>query len=83
MKFVFCSKQGNFEAWVQDLLHIRPNARVIWDPYFGQMALESFTRWGALGQVNIPYSGVYQWILTIYQRGKMPKGGASSLISLA
>ncbi|KAL2899549.1 hypothetical protein RDABS01_024631 [Bienertia sinuspersici] len=32
-----------------------------WDPHFGQPAVEAFTRGGALGPVNIAYSGVYQW----------------------
>ncbi|KAL8493943.1 hypothetical protein ACS0TY_024928 [Phlomoides rotata] len=49
--------QGNFESWVQDPLHIRPIAHAIWDPYFGQPAVEAFTRGGALGPVNIAYSG--------------------------
>ncbi|KAK6771501.1 hypothetical protein RDI58_031258 [Solanum bulbocastanum] len=53
--------QGNFESWVQDPLHVRPIAHAIWDPHFGQPAVEAFTRGGALGPVNIAYSGVYQW----------------------
>ncbi|KAF4404590.1 hypothetical protein G4B88_005976 [Cannabis sativa] len=57
--------QGNFEAWVQDPLHVRPIAHAIWDPHFGQPAVEAFTRGGALGPVNIAYSGVYQWWYTI------------------
>ena len=32
-----------------------------WDPHFGQPAVEAFTRGGALGPVNIAYSGVYQY----------------------
>ncbi|PHT54964.1 Photosystem I chlorophyll a apoprotein A2 [Capsicum baccatum] len=55
--------QGNFESWVQDPLHVRPIAHAIWDPHFGQPAVEAFTRGGALGPVNIAYSGVYQWWL--------------------
>ncbi|GJU11370.1 photosystem I P700 apoprotein A1 [Tanacetum coccineum] len=47
--------QGNFESWVQDPLHVRPIAHAIWDPYFGQPAVEAFTRGGALGPVNITY----------------------------
>ncbi|MBA0712708.1 hypothetical protein Golax_011790 [Gossypium laxum] len=27
--------QGNFEAWLQDPLHVRPIAHAIWDPHFG------------------------------------------------
>ncbi|KAL5074872.1 hypothetical protein RYX36_013856 [Vicia faba] len=44
-----------------DPLHVRPIAHAIWDPHFGQPAVEAFTRGGALGPVNIAYSGVYQW----------------------
>ena len=47
--------QGNFEAWGQDPLHVRPIAHAIWDPHFGQPAVEAFTRGGALGPVNIAY----------------------------
>ncbi|XLR00375.1 hypothetical protein S83_066573 [Arachis hypogaea] len=53
--------QGNFKTWVQDPLHVRPIAHAIWDPHFGQPAVEAFTREGSLGPVNIAYSGVYQW----------------------
>ncbi|MFS7998867.1 Photosystem I P700 chlorophyll a apoprotein A2 [Helianthus anomalus] len=59
------SWQGNFESWVQDPLHVRPIAHAIWDPHFGQPAVEAFTRGGAPGPVNIAYSGVYQWWYTI------------------
>lgn len=57
--------QGNFEAWTQDPLHVRPIAHAIWDPHFGQPAVEAYTRGGASGPVNICYSGVYQWWYTI------------------
>ena len=57
--------QGNFEQWVTDPLHIRPIAHGIWDPHFGQPAVEAFTRGGASGPVNIATSGVYQWWYTI------------------
>ena len=57
--------QGNFEAWGRDPLHVRPIAHAIWDPHFGQPAVEAFTRGGASGPVNIAYSGVYQWWYTI------------------
>jgi hypothetical protein len=57
--------QGNFETWVQDPLHVRPIAHAIWDPHFGQPAVEAITRGGALGPVNIAYSGVYQWWYTL------------------
>ncbi|CAN0932195.1 Photosystem I P700 chlorophyll a apoprotein A2 [Linum grandiflorum] len=39
--------QGNFEAWVQDPLHVRPIAHAIFDPLFCQPAVEAFTRGGA------------------------------------
>lgn len=57
--------QGNFELWIKDPLHIRPVAHAIWDPHFGQPAVEAFTRGGATGPVNIAYSGLYQWWYTI------------------
>ncbi|KAL0298029.1 UNVERIFIED_CONTAM: Photosystem I chlorophyll a apoprotein A1 [Sesamum calycinum] len=41
----------------QDPLHVRPIAHAIWDPHFGKPAVEAFTRGGALGPVNIAYSG--------------------------
>nr|YP_009664124.1 photosystem I P700 apoprotein A2 [Cuscuta costaricensis]QCW07760.1 photosystem I P700 apoprotein A2 [Cuscuta costaricensis] len=62
--------QGNFESWVQDPLHVRPIAHAIWDPHFGQSAVETFTRGGAIDPVNIAYSGVYQWWYTIGLRTK-------------
>jgi photosystem I P700 chlorophyll a apoprotein A2 len=57
--------QGNFESWTQDPLHVRPIAHTIWDPHFGQGAVESFSRGGANGPVNIATSGVYQWWFTV------------------
>ena len=60
--------QGNFEQWGQDPLHVRPIAHAIWDPHFGQPAVEAFTRGGASTPVNIAYSGVYQWWYTIGMR---------------
>jgi len=60
--------QGNFPQWVQDPLHVRPIAHAIWDPHFGQPAVEAFTRGGASGPVNIATSGVYQWWYTIGMR---------------
>ena len=60
--------QGNFEQWVTDPLHIRPVAHSIWDPHFGQPAIEAFTRGNVGGPVNIAYSGVYQWWYTIGMR---------------
>jgi photosystem I P700 chlorophyll a apoprotein A2 len=57
--------QGNFETWIEDPLHVRPIAHAIWDPHFGQPAVETFTRGGAVGPVNIATSGVYQWWYSI------------------
>jgi photosystem I P700 chlorophyll a apoprotein A2 len=57
--------QGNFEAWTQDPIHVRPIAHAIWDPHFGQPAVEAYTRRGAKVPVNIATSGVYQWWYTI------------------
>ncbi|KAL3507633.1 hypothetical protein ACH5RR_033015 [Cinchona calisaya] len=56
------------ERIIADPLHVRPIAHAIWDPHFGQPAVEAFTRGGALGPVNIAYSGVYQWWYTICLR---------------
>ncbi|PHT86513.1 hypothetical protein T459_08619 [Capsicum annuum] len=55
--------QGNFESLVQDPLYVRPITHAIWDPHFGQSAVEAFTRGGTLSPVNIAYFGVYQWWL--------------------
>lgn len=60
--------QGNFEQWIKDPLHIRPIAHAIWDPHFGQPAIEAFTQAGASNPVNIAYSGVYHWWYTIGMR---------------
>ncbi|KAM3398273.1 hypothetical protein P3S68_001788 [Capsicum galapagoense] len=53
------------QGLAQDPLYVRPITHAIWDPHFGQPAVEAFTRGGALGPVNIIYSGVYQWWYTI------------------
>nr|AID67446.1 P700 apoprotein A2 of photosystem I [Prasinococcus sp. CCMP1194] len=63
--------QGNFEQWCQDPLHIRPIAHAIWDPHFGQAAVEAYTRGGASGPINICFSGVYQFWYTIGIRSNM------------
>ncbi len=60
--------QGNFEQWITDPLNIRPIAHAIWDPHFGQPAVDAFTQAGASGPVNIAYSGVYHWWYTIGMR---------------
>ncbi len=60
--------QGNFEQWVTDPLNVSPIAHAIWDPHFGQPAVDAFTRAGASGPVNIAFSGVYHWWYTIGMR---------------
>jgi photosystem I P700 chlorophyll a apoprotein A2 len=60
--------QGNFEQWIKDPLNVRPIAHAIWDPHFGQPAVDAFTQAGASGPVNIAYSGVYHWWYTIGMR---------------
>jgi photosystem I P700 chlorophyll a apoprotein A2 len=56
--------QGNFEQWIKDPLNIRPIAHAIWDPHFGEGAINAFTQAGASNPVNIAYSGVYHWSST-------------------
>jgi photosystem I P700 chlorophyll a apoprotein A2 len=60
--------QGNFEQWVADPLHVRPIAHAIWDPHFGQGAIDAFTQAGASSPVNIAFSGLYHWWYTIGMR---------------
>jgi photosystem I P700 chlorophyll a apoprotein A2 len=60
--------QGNFEQWVKDPLNVRPIAHAIWDPHFGEGAINAFTQAGASSPVNIAYSGVYHWFYTIGMR---------------
>jgi photosystem I P700 chlorophyll a apoprotein A2 len=57
--------QGNFEQWTKDPLNVRPIAHAIWDPHFGEGAINAFTQAGASNPVNIAYSGVYHWFYTI------------------
>ena len=57
--------QGNFEQWVADPLHVKPIAHAIWDPHFGQGAINAFTQAGATSPVNIAYPGLYHWFYTI------------------
>nr|CAD1835862.1 unnamed protein product [Ananas comosus var. bracteatus] len=49
--------QGNFESWIQDPLHVRPIAHAIWDPHFGQPAVEAFTRGGLFGVSSLAWTG--------------------------
>ena len=57
--------QGNFEQWIKDPLNTSPIAHAIWDPHFGEGAIDAFTQGGAANPVNIAYSGVYHWFYTI------------------
>lgn len=74
--------QGNFEQWSQDPLHVRPIAHAIWDPHFGQGAIDAFTQAGASSPVNVAYSGVYHWWYTIGMRtnGDLYQGSVFLLI---
>ena len=60
--------QGNFEQWIKDPLNVKPIAHAIWDPHFGQPAVDAFTQAGASNPVNIAFSGVYHWWYTIGMR---------------
>ena len=76
--------QGNFEQWILDPLHVRPIAHAIWDPHFGQPAIDAFTRSQSLEPVNICYSGVYHWWYTIGMRSNTDLfNGALFLLILA
>ncbi|TVQ16243.1 MAG: photosystem I core protein PsaB [Leptolyngbya sp. DLM2.Bin15] len=77
--------QGNFEQWIQDPLNVRPIAHAIWDPHFGQPAVDAFTQAGASGPVNIAYSGVYHWWYTIGMRsnGELYSGAVFLLLLAA
>ena len=76
--------QGNFEQWVKDPLNVRPIAHAIWDPHFGQGAIDAFTQAGASNPVNIAYSGVYHWFYTIGMRTNNElHGGAVFLLIFA
>jgi photosystem I P700 chlorophyll a apoprotein A2 len=74
--------QGNFEQWTKDPLNVRPIAHAIWDPHFGQAAVDAFTQAGASGPVNIAFSGVYHWWYTIGMRtvGDLYQGAVFLLV---
>jgi photosystem I P700 chlorophyll a apoprotein A2 len=74
--------QGNFEQWIKDPLNVRPIAHAIWDPQFGQPAVDAFTQAGASNPVDIAYSGVYHWWYTIGMRtnGDLYQGSIFLLI---
>ncbi|MBD1867373.1 photosystem I core protein PsaB [Oculatella sp. FACHB-28] len=77
--------QGNFEQWIKDPLNTKPIAHAIWDPHFGQPAVDAFTQGGASGPVNIAYSGVYHWWYTIGMRtdGELYMGAVFLLLLAA
>ena len=60
--------QGNFEQWIKDPLNVKPIAHAIWDPQFGQPAVDAFSQAGSSFPVNISFSGVYHWWYTIGMR---------------
>ncbi|MEM9766589.1 MAG: photosystem I core protein PsaB [Cyanobacteria bacterium P01_D01_bin.71] len=77
--------QGNFEQWIKDPLNVKPIAHAIWDPHFGQPAVDAFTQAGASNPVNIAFSGVYHWWYTIGMRtnGDLYSGAVFLLIASA
>ncbi|PSN08487.1 photosystem I core protein PsaB, partial [filamentous cyanobacterium CCT1] len=60
--------QGNFEQWIKDPLNVKPIAHAIWDPHFGQPAVDAFSQAGSSTPVNVAFSGVYHWWYTIGMR---------------
>ena len=77
--------QGNFPQWTQDPLNVKPIAHAIWDPHFGQPAVDAFSQAGSSSPVNIAYSGVYHWWYTIGMRtnGDLYAGAVGLLIFAA
>ncbi|EDX85611.1 photosystem I core protein PsaB [Synechococcus sp. PCC 7335] len=77
--------QGNFPQWTQDPLNVKPIAHAIWDPHFGQPAVDAFSQAGSTSPVNIAYSGVYHWWYTIGMRtnGDLYAGAVGLLIFAA
>ena len=76
--------QGNFPQWTQDPLNVKPIAHAIWDPHFGQAAVDAFSQAGSSTPVNIAYSGVYHWWYTIGMRTNGDLyAGAVGLLGLA
>ncbi len=60
--------QGNFEEWVLNPLKVKPIAHAIWDPHFGQPAVQAFTKSNKSYPVDIAFSGLYHWWYTIGMR---------------
>ncbi|MGB7085975.1 MAG: photosystem I core protein PsaB, partial [Phormidesmis sp.] len=77
--------QGNFPQWTQDPLNVKPIAHAIWDPHFGQPAVDAFSQAGSSSPVNIAYSGVYHWWYTIGMRtnGDLYAGAVGLLVFAA
>ncbi len=76
--------QGNFEQWIANPSGVTPIAHAIWDPQFGQAAVEAFTQEGGAGPVNAAYSGLYYWFATIGLRTNADLySGAVGLLLLA
>lgn len=46
-------------------MHVRPIAHNIFDPHFGSLAIQSFSKYKEFQPVNICYSGLYNWWYTI------------------
>lgn len=57
--------QGNYQQWFFNPLKVKPIAHSIWDPHFGDSAIESFTRGGVSYPVTRSTSGLYHWWYTI------------------
>ncbi|NET36004.1 MAG: photosystem I core protein PsaB [Cyanothece sp. SIO1E1] len=74
--------QGNFEQWIQDPLNTRPIAHAIWDPHFGQPAIDAFTQAGASGPVDVAYSGLYHALYTIGIRSNIELHGGSAFLMI-
>ncbi|MCD9641171.1 hypothetical protein HAX54_027119 [Datura stramonium] len=53
---------------IQDPLHVRPIAHAIWDPHFGQPAVEAFTRGGALAQLVTLYNQKWKPSVSLVQK---------------
>jgi len=47
---------------------VKPIAHAIWDPHFGQPAVDAFSQAGSSTPVNVAFSGVYHWWYTIGMR---------------
>ncbi len=76
--------QGNYEQWVANPSGVIPIAHAIWDPHFGQPAVEAFTQEGGSGPVNAAFSGLYYWFNTIGLRTNADLyAGAVGLLLLA